>query len=215
MYQELKNSLPESTSLVAVSKTKPVEKILDLYHQGQRIFGENKVQELTAKQETLPADIQWHMIGHLQKNKVKYIAPFISLIHAVDSLSLLKKIEKEAEKNNRIIPILLQLRIAKEETKFGFPEAELRASVKYALKECPHLQIKGLMGMASFSNDMSLVRSEFKMAKSLFDDLKQTVFKDEESFNTLSMGMSGDYKIALEEGANMIRIGTLLFGQRN
>lgn len=215
MYQDLKNSLPPSSCLVAVSKTKPIEKILDLYAQGHRVFGENKVQELAAKHEALPSDIQWHMIGHLQKNKVKHIAPFVALIHAVDSISLLRKIEREAEKNGRIIPVLLQLRIAQEETKFGLLEEDLRACIEIALEECPHVQISGLMGMASFSEDASLIRKEFRKVKVLFDDLKNSVFNKFDAFSVLSMGMSGDYLIALEEGANMIRIGTLLFGDRN
>lgn len=206
-YEKIKQELSASkATLVAVSKTKPAADILELYNLGQRDFGENYVQELVDKEAALPKDIHWHFIGHLQSNKVKYIAPFVHLIHGVDSASLLKEVNKQAAKNNRIIDCLLQVHIATEETKFGFDEHEL--NLLKGLHEFRNINIKGLMGMASFSNDMNLVRNEFKKLKSLYDKLNI-------QFSILSMGMSGDYKIALEEGSNMVRIGSLLFGERN
>ena len=195
-------------TLVAVSKTKPVEDIKALYDLGQRDFAENYVQELVDKEAALPKDIRWHFIGHLQSNKVKYIAPFIHLIHGVDSESLIKEINKQAAKNNRIIDCLLQVHIATEETKFGFDENEL---LNLKIAQFANVQIKGLMGMASFSDDMNLVRSEFKKLKTLCDKLSIINYP----LSILSMGMSGDYKIAIEEGSNMVRIGSLLFGERN
>lgn len=206
-YEKIKQELSASkATLVAVSKTKPAADILELYNLGQRDFGENYVQELVDKEAALPKDIRWHFIGHLQSNKVKYIAPFVHLIHGVDSESLLKEINKQAAKNNRTIDCLLQVHIATEETKFGFDEHEL--DQLKGLHEFRNINIKGLMGMASFSDDMNLVRNEFKKLKSLYDKLNI-------QFSILSMGMSGDYKIALEEGSNMVRIGSLLFGERN
>jgi pyridoxal phosphate enzyme (YggS family) len=200
--------------LVAVSKTKPAEDIHELYNLGQRDFGENYVQELVGKYEQLPKDIRWHYIGHLQSNKVKYIAPFVHLIHGVDSVSLLKEINKQGLKNNRIIDCLLQIYIAKEETKFGLDSHELDAILTGDISALKNIRITGLMGMASFSTNMDLVRSEFNYLKSLFDKYNQL-----STFNfqllTLSMGMSSDYKIAVEEGSNMVRIGSLLFGERN
>ncbi len=210
-YQELLAELNGKATLVAVSKTKPVEDILALYEMGQRDFGENYVQELTEKYEKLPKDIRWHYIGHLQSNKVKYIAPFIHLIHGVDSRGLLKEIDKQALKNNRIIDCLLQVHIAKEETKFGLNEEELK---NVQMSKWANVQTHGLMGMASFSDDMDLVRSEFKYLKSLFDKYSPRPTTNNQQ-PTLSMGMSADYKIALEEGSNMVRIGSLLFGERN
>lgn len=210
-YDQLKAELSGKATLVAVSKTKTAEDILELYNLDQRDFGENYVQELVDKEAALPKDIRWHFIGHLQSNKVKYIAPFVHLIHGVDSESLLKEINKQAVKSNRIIDCLLQVHIATEETKFGFDENEL-LNLKTAPFENVH--IKGLMGMASFSDDMNLVRSEFKKLKMLFDKYAQTLNLTPSTFNLLSMGMSGDYKIALEEGSNMVRIGSLLFGER-
>ncbi|MFN8251847.1 MAG: YggS family pyridoxal phosphate-dependent enzyme [Ferruginibacter sp.] len=211
-YLSVKKELGEKVTLVAVSKTKPVSDILELYELGQRDFGENYVQELVDKYDQLPKDIRWHFIGHLQSNKVKYIAPFVHLIHGVDSFSLLKEINKQAAKNNRMIDCLLQVHIAKEETKFGFDEHEL--GELHPLHELKNVRIIGLMGMASFSDDMNLVRSEFKNLKSLFDaNTHLSTFNHQ--LSTLSMGMSGDYKIALEEGSNMVRIGSLLFGERN
>lgn len=203
-YERIKKELQaKAVTLVAVSKTKPVEDILELYELGHRDFGENYVQELVDKEAQLPKDIRWHFIGHLQSNKVKYIAPFVHLIHGVDSLKLLQEIDKQAKKQNRIIDCLLQVYIAKEETKFGLDENEL---AEVLMSELVNARVCGLMGMASFSDDMELVRSEFRYLKTLFD--KQP------KLQTLSMGMSGDYTIAVEEGSNMVRIGSLLFGER-
>ncbi len=204
--QELKE---KNVTLVAVSKTKPVEDIQALYQLGQRDFGENYVQELVDKQASLPADIRWHFIGHLQSNKVKYIAPFVHLIHGVDSIKLLKEIDKQAFKNNRIIDCLLQVHIASEETKFGMDEQELKEALDQLLN-FPNVRVRGLMGMASFSDDQGKVRAEFK---SLYDIFNTSAIRHLPSA-ILSMGMSGDYKIAIEEGSTMVRIGSLLFGAR-
>ncbi len=209
IYAELK---PFNAALVAVSKTHPAEIIREAYNSGQRIFGENRVQELLPKQEALPKDIQWHLIGHLQTNKVKQIASFISLIHSVDSLKLLQEINKEAVKNQRMVDCLLQIYIAKEETKFGlnFEEAEaLLASDAFKLLKS--IRITGLMGMATLTDNQQQVRNEFKSLKTFFNKLQTSNFK----LQTLSMGMSNDYKIALEEGSNMVRIGTAVFGERD
>lgn len=203
------SELADKATLVAVSKTKPVEDILELYNLGHRDFGENYVQELIEKEAALPKDIRWHFIGHLQSNKAKYIAPFVHLVHGVDSESLLKEINKQAIKNNRTIDCLLQVHIATEETKFGFDEHELNQL--HGLYELKNVNIRGLMGMASFSDDMNLVRSEFKNLKNTYNQLSTL----HSQFSTLSMGMSSDYKIAIEEGSNMVRIGSLLFGERN
>ena len=219
-YKSLLAELNGKATLVAVSKTKPVEDLQTLYDLGQRDFGENYVQELVDKQAVLPKDIRWHFIGHLQSNKVKYIAPFVYLIHGVDSISLLKEINKQGAKNNRVIDCLLQVHIAKEETKFGFDEHELHQLSE--LDKLGNVHINGLMGMASFSKDKALVRSEFVTLKRLFA-LNENMFSGKVSTGqtlaetppVLSMGMSGDYNIALEEGSNMIRIGSLLFGERN
>lgn len=211
-----KKEIPENVSLVAVSKTKPVEDIREAYDAGHRIFGENKAQELSAKQPELPGDIEWHMIGHLQSNKVKYIAPFVSLIHGVDKFKLLKVINKEAKKNDRVIDCLLQFHIAREETKFGLNLEEAKAifeSDNY--KELGHVNLVGVMGMATFTEDEEKVREEFKELKTIFNNLKSSYFQQNDDFKIISMGMSNDYKIAIEEGANMIRIGSLLFGPRN
>lgn len=211
-YREIIKQLHGKATLVAVSKTKPAADIQALYDLGHRDFGENYAQELKEKQEQLPKDIRWHYIGHLQSNKVKFIAPFVHLIHGVDSLSLLKEINKQALKNNRIIDCLLQVHIAKEETKFGLDEHEL--SQLHQLNELKNIRIIGLMGMASFSTNMNLVRAEFNYLKSLFDKHAQlSTFNFQ--LSTLSMGMSADYTIALEAGSNMVRIGSLLFGERN
>lgn len=214
-YKEIQAYCAEkNVQLVAVSKIKPVEDILKLFELGHRDFGENYVQELVDKQPKLPEDIRWHYIGHLQSNKVKYIAPFVHLIHGVDSLKLLKEINKQAAKNNRIIDVLLQMHIAQEETKFGLDELELSALIQDA--ELPNLKnicISGLMGMGSFSDDMELVRKEFKMLKSIFDNLQHHQTSNLKP-KTLSMGMSGDYQLAIEEGSTMVRIGSLLFGAR-
>jgi PLP dependent protein len=204
IHEELRLS---KITLIAVSKTKPVEDILELYNLGHRDFGENYVQELTEKAEKLPTDIRWHFIGHLQTNKVKSIVPFIYLIHGVDSLKLLKEINKQAEKNKRVIDCLLQVHIAQEETKFGFDEGELFG---LELKQFLNVRIKGLMGMASLTDDINKIRIEFKSLKILFEKLKT----QNPELTILSMGMSADYKIAIEEGSNMVRIGSLLFGER-
>jgi len=203
--------------LIAVSKTKPISDILELYNLGQKDFGENYVQELAEKQSQLPADIHWHFIGHLQSNKVKFIAPFVYLIHGVDSFKLLKEINKQAQKVNRVIDCLLQVHIAQEETKFGIDETELTdlfTNSKSDLENLKNIQISGFMGMASFTDDTEKVRKEFRYLKSLSDKFKKLQI-DNSKLTILSMGMSGDYKIAIEEGSNMVRIGSLLFGARN
>jgi len=203
--------------LIAVSKTKPISDILELHNLGQKDFGENYVQELAEKQSQLPADIHWHFIGHLQSNKVKFIAPFVYLIHGVDSFKLLKEINKQAQKVNRVIDCLLQVHIAQEETKFGFDETELTdlfTNNKSELENLKNIQISGFMGMASFTDDTEKVRKEFRYLKSLSDKFKKLQI-DNSKLTILSMGMSGDYKIAIEEGSNMVRIGSLLFGARN
>ena len=220
LYHQISNELKEkNVTLVAVSKTKSVAEILELYNLGQKDFGENYVQELAEKYHQLPKDIHWHFIGHLQSNKVKLIAPFVHLIHSVDSEKLLKEINKEAKKNERIIDCLLQVHIAKEETKFGLDENELQQIIQ-ALnlanntneeKSFKNISIKGLMGMASFTDDEKIVRKEFHSLKTLFDQFTT----HHSPFTILSMGMSADYKIAIEEGSNMVRIGSLLFGERN
>jgi len=209
-YQQISRELlAASVTLVAVSKTKPVEDIKALYDIGQKDFGENYVQELVDKQAVLPNDIRWHFIGHLQSNKLKYIAPFVHLIHGVDSLKLLKEIDKQAAKNNRIIDCLLQVHIATEETKFGMDEQELKDTIEQ-LSSFPNVRVRGLMGMASFTDDQEKVRSEFRSLHNIF---KQSVMNHQPSA-ILSMGMSGDYTIAIEEGSTMVRIGSLLFGAR-
>lgn len=203
-----------NVTLVAVSKTKPVEDIQELYDLGQRDFGENYVQELVDKTGQLPADIRWHFIGHLQSNKVKYIAPFVHLIHGVDSGKLLQEINKQAQKHDRIIDCLLQVYIAKEETKFGLDEPELDQLIQFVLANpMNHIRIRGFMGMASFSDNPEQVRTEFRQLKSLFDHYKNNRSPSIQ-MDTLSMGMSGDYRIAISEGSNMVRIGSLLFGER-
>ena len=213
-YQKIVGKLKEkNVTLVAVSKTKPVEDILELYKLGQRDFGENYVQELVEKHEQLPKDIRWHFIGHLQSNKAKQIAPFISLIHSVDSEKLLKEINKQAARNNRVIDCLLQVHIAKEETKFGLDENELKELFASNLKTYKNVFVKGLMGMASFTDNQEMVRKEFQLLKSLFD-IHTALQTSNVNFQTLSMGMSSDYNIAIEEGSNMVRIGSLLFGKR-
>ena len=208
-YKNILEELNGKANLIAVSKIKPIQDIQAMYNLGQRDFGENYVQEIVDKQSKLPADINWHFIGHLQSNKVKYIAPFIHLIHGVDSYNLLKEINKQALKNNRIINCLLQVHIAEEETKFGFAIDEIEKQLPdfFNLK---NVQIKGLMGMASFSENIEMVQAEFKSLQLLFDK----VSIQQPTFNILSMGMSGDYKIAVQEGSNMVRIGSLLFGSR-
>jgi pyridoxal phosphate enzyme (YggS family) len=208
--------LPSNAVLVAVSKTMPDEAIMEAYRAGQRDFGENKVQDLAAKQERLPADIRWHMIGHLQTNKVKYLAPFVHLLHGVDSMKLLGVIDREAERNQRVIDCLLQVRIAKEETKFGLPEEELDQILHSGLfREMKHVRIRGLMGMATYTENSKQIREEFRQLKRIFDRLKSSYFQEQASFDLLSCGMSGDFELAIEEGSNMVRIGSLIFGPRN
>jgi len=214
-YNEIIKELNAKVTLVAVSKTKPAEDIQSLYDLGQRDFGENYVQELIDKETALPKDIHWHFIGHLQSNKVKFIAPFIYLIHGVDSLSLLKEINKQAAKNNRTINCLLQIYIAKEETKFGLDEKELDELLhQIAMEPLNNVSIIGLMGMASFSEDKNLIKKEFNHLKRLFDKINQLSIINY-PLSIISMGMSSDYTIAIEEGSTMVRIGSLLFGERN
>ena len=208
-YKRINDELRLSKiSLVAVSKTKPVEDIQELYDLGHRDFGENYVQELVEKAEQLPTDIRWHFIGHLQTNKVKLIVPFVYLIHGVDSVKLLNEINKQAEKHSRVVHCLLQVHIAREETKFGFDENEL---FSLQISQFANVKINGLMGMATLTNDMNKVRTEFTHLKTIFKKLQTS----NPRLQTLSMGMSSDYKIAIEEGSNMVRIGSLLFGERN
>jgi len=212
----IKKGIPKNVSLIAVSKTKPTSAILEAYQCGQRIFGENKAQEMVTKFSALPKDIEWHMIGHLQTNKVKSIASFVSLIHGVDSLSLLKEINKQALKNNRIINVLLQFYIATEETKFGFTIASATAMFdKNEFHLLKNIRILGVMGMASFTYNEGLIRQEFQTLIIYFTSLKTIQFKNENSFKELSMGMSGDYKIAIEEGSTMVRVGSAIFGERH
>lgn len=201
--------------LVAVSKTQPLEKIKEAYDAGQRIFGENKVQEITVKQPLLPPDIEWHLIGHLQTNKVKYIAPFVAMIHSVDSQKLLEEINKQGKKVDRIISCLLQVHIAEEETKFGFDAAEVMALVTGPfLQHCPFIRVDGLMGMATLTEDVSKIHNEFKQLKSLFETIQSKKIPHAQ-MKELSMGMSADYQIALEEGTTLVRIGTAIFGERD
>jgi pyridoxal phosphate enzyme (YggS family) len=213
---ELRREIPANVTLIAVSKTQPNSKILEAYDGGQRIFGENKVQELVAKFEALPKDIEWHLIGHLQSNKVKYIAPFVHLIHSIDSFKLLQEVDKQASKIDRQVNCLLQVHIAQEETKFGFSENEIVDLLQSnAFEQLKNIQIQGLMGMATFTDNVDQVRSEFKTLKTLFEKLKSMKLPAQFNLKDLSMGMSGDYKIAIEEGSTMIRVGTALFGERN
>jgi len=209
------SELPEGVRLVAVSKTHPVDAIQEAYNSGQRIFGENRVQELTGKQPLLPADIEWHLIGHLQTNKVRFIAPFISMIHSVDSFKLLNEISKEAEKHNRRIDCLLQMHIASEETKFGLDPSELEDILKRLVeKPLPGIRIRGLMGMATFTENMETVAREFAGIQSLFNETRRKYFADDPFFSELSIGMSGDYRIAVQFGSTLVRIGTAIFGIR-
>jgi hypothetical protein len=198
-----------------VSKTQPVEKIQEAYQTGQRIFGENKAQEVQAKYEALPKDIEWHMIGHLQSNKVKYIAPFVSLIHSVDSVKLLEEINRQGQKSNRVIPCLLQIYIADEDTKFGFSQEEVIELLNNYPPSFTHVHILGLMGMASFTNDQRQIRAEFRSLKVLFDDIRIMPLPPQVEMKELSMGMSGDYRIGMEEGSTLVRIGTGIFGERS
>ncbi|SFS54264.1 YggS family pyridoxal phosphate-dependent enzyme [Sphingobacterium wenxiniae] len=206
---------PIGVTLVAVSKTKPVEDIQEAYDAGQRVFGENMVQELVEKQEALPKDIQWHLIGHLQTNKVKYIAPFIAMIQSVDSLKVLKEIDKHAKKHDRIIDCLLQVHIADEDTKFGFDHIELIEILRdEAFGQLQNIRIRGLMGIATNTDNEKVVKEEFYEMKMLFDGVKASFFRKVDSFDILSMGMSSDYKLAIEQGGNMVRLGSTVFGKR-
>lgn len=210
--QNIISSIPEHVTLVAVSKTKPVSDLMEAYNAGQRIFGENKIQEMADKHEQMPKDIQWHMIGHVQRNKVKYMAEFVSLIHGVDSFKLLKEINKQAKKHDRVIDCLFQIKIADEDSKFGM--SALDASTLFQsdeFSELKNIKIVGLMGMATFTDDMTQVENEFKFLKTTFDQLKT----QNSELKTLSMGMSGDYKLAIECGSTMIRVGSSIFGARN
>jgi pyridoxal phosphate enzyme (YggS family) len=212
--RSIQATLPQNVTLVAVSKTKPVSDLMEAYEAGQRIFGENKIQEMTDKWEAMPKDIQWQMIGHVQTNKVKYMAPFVSLIHGVDSLKLLQEINKQAAKNNRIIDCLLQVYIAEEESKFGLDEEELSEVLKHVQQdknEMNHIRIVGLMGMATFTNNQSQIKKEFSRLKIIFD----SIAIHNSQFTILSMGMSGDYELAIECGSTMVRIGSSIFGNRN
>ena len=206
------SDIPENVNLVAISKTKPAEDIMKAYETGQRVFGENKIQEMSSKYEDLPKDIKWHMVGHVQSNKIKYMAPYVDLIHGIDSLKSIKILNKEGVKNNRILNCLLQLKISKEESKFGLGEKQFKEIIySDEYKEMKNVKIKGLMAMASNTNEKSIIRSEFVHAKKIFDEINN----GDKSFEILSMGMSNDYKIAIECGSNMIRLGSLIFGERN
>lgn len=212
----IREALPAGVRLVAVSKTRPVSDLMEAYNVGQRLFGENRVQELLAKKDMMPTDVEWHLIGHLQSNKVKFIAPFIGMIHSVDSFKLLKVIDYEASRNSRVINCLLQFHIAMEETKFGFSYDEavdMLESVEFM--ELKNIRLCGVMGMATFSDDEELVRREFRTLKDYFDSIKNSFFKEEGMFKEISMGMSDDYRVALEEGSTLIRVGSSIFGKRN
>lgn len=212
--KNIEASIPADCTLVAVSKTKPEQAIKEAYEAGHRDFGENKVQELAEKAEHLPNDIHWHMIGHLQRNKVKYIAPFVYLIHGVDSFRLLREINKQGQKNNRIIDCLLQMHIAEEDTKFGLDKNELMEILEDdTFAEMKHVRIRGLMGMATFTDDTDQIRREFRLLKGIYDQVLK-ISHTNLSVNVLSMGMSGDYQVAIEEGSNMVRIGSAIFGER-
>jgi len=213
--REFKKDIPNEVEIVAVSKTKPISEIQAVFDSGHKVFGENKIQELVSKHEALPNEIKWHMIGHLQTNKVKYIAPFISLIHAVDSIKLLKEINKQAERNELVINCLFQIKIATEESKFGLDRDQamnLLQSEEYA--QLRHVKVCGLMGMATFTDDQSTIRSEFRMISDFMNELKATFFSGDPNFRILSLGMTNDFRIAIEEGSNLIRIGSAIFGPR-
>ncbi|HMQ44929.1 MAG TPA: YggS family pyridoxal phosphate-dependent enzyme [Mariniflexile sp.] len=213
--QNIKSTLPKHVTLVAVSKTKPISAILEAYNAGQRVFGENKIQEMVDKYDVLPNNIEWHMIGHVQKNKVKYMASFVSLIHGVDDYKLLEEINKQAKKNERIINCLLQIKIASEDSKFGMTAEEASGIIQSkAFSELKHVKIVGVMGMATFTDDQVQIKKEFTLLKSIFDGLKPL-----KTFNfqpeTISMGMSGDYQLAIASGSTMVRLGSSIFGERN
>ena len=215
-YDEIRASLPAGVRLVAVSKFKPAEDISALYQHGQRVFGENHAQKMKAKHEVLPQDIEWHFIGHLQTNKIKYIAPYVALIHSIDSYDLLKEVNKHAVKNNRGIPCLLQFHIADEETKFGFTLEECKAMLGHSdFQKLKNVEIHGVMGMATFTDNQEKVRGEFQHLHQIFQELKTTYFAQKPNFREISMGMSEDYPIAVEEGSTLVRIGSAIFGPRN
>jgi pyridoxal phosphate enzyme (YggS family) len=212
--EKFTQTLPAGCRLIAVSKTQPIEKIQEAYAAGQRLFGENKAQELTSKFESLPKDFEWHMIGHLQSNKVKYIVPFVNLIHSIDSLKLLAEVDKQAKKIGRVVDCLLQVHIAAEDTKYGFSESEIFETFQAEqFKSLTHIRIVGLMGMATLTENQAQIRNEFKSLKTLFDKIK-TMSVPSVTMKELSMGMSSDYKIAIEEGSTLIRVGTAIFGER-
>ena len=214
--EKIRATLPKSVTLVAVSKTKPVSDLQEAYDAGQRIFGENHALEMRDKHEALPQDIQWHFIGHLQTNKIKYIIPFVTLIHSIDTANLLEAVNKEATKHNRVVDCLLQFHIAQEETKFGLNLEEARQLLdSEAFKQMANVRICGVMGMATFTDDEDEIRKEFKHLKGIFDTLKQEYFANQPQFKELSMGMSDDYPIAVEEGATLVRVGSKIFGARN
>ncbi len=213
--QKLKRIIPGHVKLVAVSKTKGIPEIMEAYSAGQRLFGENKVQEMTSKQPELPADAKWHFIGHLQTNKVKFIAPFVSMIESVDRMKVLKEINKQAEVVGRVIPCLLQFHIAEEDTKFGLDMAEAEEILSgQEFKAMKHIKICGVMGMATFTEETEQVRREFRNLNNIFTRIKENWFANDEDFSEISMGMSGDYEIAIEEGSTIIRVGSLIFGER-
>lgn len=212
---KIKSSLPENVTLVAVSKTKPVADLMEAYEAGQRVFGENKIQEMAEKFEQMPKDIEWHMIGHVQSNKVKFMASFVKLVHGVDSLKLLEEINKQAVKNNRVIDCLLQIHIAEEETKFGLNETELNDLLQSdVFKKLQNIKVIGLMGMATFTDNQEQIKKEFLHLKSIFDSLAPTLKSENCNLKTLSMGMSGDYQLAIDCGSTMVRIGSSIFGTR-
>lgn len=214
-YKKINEQMPQGVRLIAVSKTKPVELLQDAYDAGARLFGENKALEMRDKHQVLPEDIEWHFIGHLQTNKIKYIAPFVSLIHSIDSLPLLLSVEKEARKNDRVIPCLLQFHVATEETKFGLSLDEAIALLNSdEYKQCTHVKIAGVMGMATNTENRELIREEFRTLHNYFLQLKENYFDGEEMFKEISMGMSGDYDIAIEEGSTLVRVGSSIFGAR-
>lgn len=214
--QTVRSTLLPGTRLIAVSKTKPVEDLQAAYDAGQRLFGENKALEMRDKHSVLPQDIEWHFIGHLQTNKIKYIASYVTLIHSIDSLALLQAVDKEAAKHDRVIDCLLQFHIASEETKFGLDMAEAEELLKaYAAGTMQHVRLVGVMGMATNTDDRDLIRREFRTLKDCFDQIKADYFADEPSFAEVSMGMSGDYRIAMEEGSTLVRVGSAIFGARN
>jgi len=215
VYKDFKSTLPQTVKLVAVSKTKPEEDILKLYGAGHKVFGENKVQELSIKHENLPKDIEWHFIGHLQTNKVKYIAPYIAVLHSVDSIKILREVDKRAKQNKRVIKCLLQFHVAQEESKFGIREEQIEGFFEQLNKvDLNNVEIIGVMGMATFSEDKELVSSEFSRLKTIFDLLKKQYFSNNVNFKEISMGMSNDYKLAISEGSTMLRVGSTIFGAR-